>query len=58
MKLSNNLMFFGLIVLLTVSIANAADVKKDMVSYWPLDGNAKDIVGGFDGKEMGAPKWV
>lgn len=58
MKLSINLMFFSLVVLLTVGIANAADVKKDMVSYWPLDGNAKDIVGGFDGKEMGSPKWV
>jgi hypothetical protein len=29
-----------------------------LVNHWPLDGNASDVVGGFDGDEVGNPKWV
>ncbi|MBC8235263.1 LamG domain-containing protein [bacterium] len=43
---------------LAMSIVNAADVISDMVGYWPLDGNAKDSIGGKDGELVGGAKWV
>ena len=47
-----------LIICLTTGIANAADLTSGMVGCWPLDGDAKDSVGGNDGKLVGNPKWV
>jgi len=43
---------------LTLGIANAADVTLGLVGHWPLDGNAKDTIGGKDGKLQGGAKWT
>lgn len=47
-----------LIIGITTVIANAADVTSDLVGHWPLDGNAKDNIGGKDGKLVGGADWV
>lgn len=47
-----------LVIGLTVGIANAVDVTSGLVGYWPLDGDAKDSVGGKDGKLVGGAKWT
>lgn len=47
-----------LALVLTVDIALAADLTSGLVGYWPLDGNAKDSVGGKDGKLVGGAKWA
>ena len=52
---------FSIIALsLCVSIpsAYAGDVTSDLVAHWPLDGNALDVVGGWDGEEIGDPSYV
>lgn len=43
---------------LTASIVLAADLTAGLVGYWPLDGDAKDAIGGKDGKLVGGAKWV
>jgi len=43
---------------LTLGIANAVDITSGLVGYWPLDGNAKDTIGGKDGKLQGGAKWT
>ncbi|MDQ1329119.1 MAG: hypothetical protein QG641_2408 [Candidatus Poribacteria bacterium] len=58
MRLLVKIFFSVLLVYLVVGTANAADVTKDIVSYWSLDGNAKDSVGGFDGEKVGGVNWV
>jgi len=41
-----------------VGLVHAADVTSGLFAHWPLDGNADDVVGGFDGEEVGGPNWV
>jgi len=47
-----------LLVGLTTSIANAADLTEGLVGHWPLDGDATDSVGGNDGELVGGADWV
>ena len=55
--------FVGLMIViwaicLTISAANAADIKEGLVGYWPLDGDASDKAGDSDGVVYGDPTWV
>lgn len=47
-----------LVLSLTTGIALAVDVASGLVGYWPLDGNAKDTIGGKDGKLVGGATWT
>jgi len=55
---------FGKIVIaflaigLITGIAYAADTKTNILAYWPLDGNANDIVGKHNGKLVGGASFV
>lgn len=41
-----------------LAAVSMADLKEGLVAYWPLDGNAEDVVGGNDGELMGEPTWL
>ena len=44
--------------LIAFSVAvSLADLRDGLVAYWPLDGNAEDIIGGNHGEVMGEPDW-
>ncbi len=51
-------LFTFLIFCMMACFVNAIDLTSDLVARWPLDGNAKDAVGGKDGKLVGSPAWV
>ena len=52
----------GLIIMTILAAANRevalADLAGDLVGYWPLDGDATDVVGGNDGELVGGSDWV
>lgn len=37
---------------------SSADLNSGLVAYWPLDGNAEDVVGGIEVEVLGDPKWL
>lgn len=50
---------FAFVVFVAFSVAvSMADLKGGLVAYWPLDGNAEDVVGGNDGEVEGDPEWL
>ena len=60
-QISGNCIIGSLVIGLCVLVANvcSADVTSDLVAHWPMEGNADDIVGGWDGEVgSGAPEWV
>ncbi|HID71313.1 MAG TPA: hypothetical protein EYP29_01030, partial [Thermoplasmata archaeon] len=57
-KLFGRFTVLVLILSLTTGIALAVDVTSGLVGYWPLDGDAKDSVGGNNGKKVGGAKWT
>jgi hypothetical protein len=50
-------LIFVMFVAFSVAVS-MADIKGGLVAYWPLDGNAEDVVGGNDGEVEGDPKWL
>jgi len=46
-----------MLVLLTATIS-VADLTSGLVAYWPLDGNAEDVIGGLSVEVMGDPEWL
>ena len=60
-QMSKNGILCSLVISFCVLVANvyAADVTSDLVAHWPMDGNADDIVGGWNGEVgSGNPQWV
>lgn len=57
-RLFGKFMALFLLVSLSVGFTNASDLSSGLIGHWPLDGNAKDIVGGSDGKLVGGSDWV
>jgi hypothetical protein len=57
-RLLNGFAIVLLMFALLAGMANAADVSTGLVAYWPLDGNADDVVGDFDGEPVNDPDWV
>ncbi|MBD3181248.1 hypothetical protein GF312_03080 [Candidatus Poribacteria bacterium] len=42
-----------------ISTGAFSDVTSDLVAHWPMEGDATDIVGGWDGEVgSGGPEWV
>ncbi len=50
--------FISLCLVILLSLPSAADLKEGLINYWPLDGDAMDIVGKHDGEVIGGPAWV
>ncbi|MFC1716045.1 LamG domain-containing protein [Candidatus Poribacteria bacterium] len=40
------------------AVISMADLTTGLVAYWPLDGNAEDVVGGIVVEVMGDPEWL
>ncbi len=52
------LAFLFLIFGLIAGVVNAADVSSNLLAYWPLDKDVKDVVGGHDGNLVGGAEFV
>ncbi len=57
-KLFGRVVLFCLVIVITAHTVCTADLREGLVSHWPLDGDATDVVGGFHGEEVGNPNWV
>lgn len=54
-----SLLVLTFLVLAVFLVTNSmADLKDGLVAYWPLDGDAKDVVGGIDEELQGDPGWL
>ena len=51
-------MFLSLCLVILFAIPSAADLKENLINYWPLDGDATDSIGKQDGEVVGGPSWV
>lgn len=50
--------FVGLTLVIFSAMISAAELKDDLVGYWPLDDDANDTIGKHDGKLVGGAKFV
>jgi len=50
--------FVILVFILVTTAVSTADLTSGLVAYWPLDGNAEDIIGGLGVEVMGDPEWL
>ena len=64
-KIANNVVklrfltgFAFLMLILVMSTVSTADLTSGLVAYWPLDGNAEDVIGGLSVEVMGDPEWL
>lgn len=56
MKYQLSIVFVCLIFVAFSAMISMADLTSGLVAYWPLDGNAEEIVGGNNGEAMGDPE--
>jgi hypothetical protein len=47
-----------LIFMASSAMISIADLTSGLVAYWPLDGNADELVGGIEVEVLGEPKWL
>jgi len=58
MKHQLSIAFVCLMFAASSAMISMADLTTGLVAYWPLDGNAEDVVGSNNGEVVGDPEWL
>lgn len=58
MKRQLSVILAGIMFMASSAMISMADLTSGLVAYWPLDGNAEDVVGGNEVEVEGGPKWL